>query len=131
ARSDIARLHGRRRVDDEDQPLRSLALQQERGSRQRGGQEQEGQQLEQEQRVELQPLEERRRLLVPEHRRPQEDRGHAALLPADLEEVQEEERHRQPQQQERPGLQEAHWSRPPLRRRRSRSSTGMSVTTRT
>jgi hypothetical protein len=131
ARPDVPRLHGRRGVHHQYQPLGALPLEGQGRPGQRRAEEQERQELEQQQRVELQPLEERRRLLVTEHGRPQENRGHAALLAPHLQEIEEEQRDRQPQQQEGPGLEEAHWSRPPFSRRRSRSSTGISEATRT
>jgi hypothetical protein len=94
ARPDVPGLHGRRGVHHEDEALRALALEGQGRSGQGRGQEQERQELEQQQRVELQSLEERRRLLVPEHRRPQQHRGDAPLLAPHLEEIQEEQRDR-------------------------------------
>src|SRR5205823_12263644 len=97
---------------------------------QRDGQRDEGQDLKDQQRIALEPLEERGRLAVAQRRIPQEQARHPPLAPADLEEVEQDERQDQRREGKRKRREEAHTSRRPRTWESRNSSTGASTATR-
>src|SRR5437867_2509425 len=111
-------------------PTSALAHHRGGRPRQRDGQREEGEDLEDQQRIVLEPLKERRRLAVAQRRIPQEQARHPPLAPADLEEIEQDERQDERREGEREGREEAHTSSRPRICASTNSSTGVSVVTR-
>ena len=128
--TDVARLHGRRGVEHDHDLAGAIAHQGDGRPGQRDGQRDEGQDLKDQQRIALEPLEERRRLAVAQRRIPQEQARHPPLAPADLEEVEQDERQGQRHKGERERREEAHTSRRPRIWESTNSSAGVSPVTR-
>ena len=126
----VAGLHRGRDVEHDDDLAGALAHHGDHRPRQRQRQRQQGQDLEDQQRVALQPLEERRGLAVADDGLPQQQARHPALAPADLEEVEQDQRQRQPEDREGKRREEAHPRIRPRSWATTKASTGVSVTTR-
>ncbi len=129
-RRDVPGLHGRGRVEHDDDLARPVAHDRDRRAREGQGERQERQDLEDQQRIALEPLEERGRLAVAERRIPQEQTRHPPLPAADLEEVEEDERQREPEEGERERREEAHTVRRSRICESTNSSTDVSTVTR-
>ncbi len=126
----VGGLHGRGGVHHDGHPLRTLPHHGHRGTGQRHREGEQGQDLQDQQRIALQALEEGRGLAVAEGGLPEEEARDAHLPPPDLEEVEQEQRHREGAEEERERTEEVHASRSPFSWRSMNSSTGVSVTTR-
>ena len=129
-RRDVGGLHGRRGVHDDGDPLRPLPHHGHRGPGQRDGEREQGQDLQDQERIALQALEEGGGLAVAQGRLPEQEARDRHLPAAHLQEVQEQQRHREGAEQQRERAQEVHASSSPLSWRSMNSSTGLSVTTR-
>src|SRR5213080_399498 len=129
-RTDVVRLHRRRGIEHHHDLAGALAHHRGGRPRQRDGQREEGEDLEDQQRIALEPLKERRRLAVAQRRIPQEQARHPPLAPADLEEIEQDERQDERREGKREGREEAHTSSRPRICASTNSSTGVSVVTR-
>jgi hypothetical protein len=129
-RRDVARLHRRGGIKEDDDLARPLAADGYHGPRQRHRQRDECQELQDQQRIALQALEERGRFAIAQLGAPQQEARHAALTPAHLEEVQEHEGRRDAEHCERERRQEAHATIRPRSCATTNSSTDVSVLTR-
>src|SRR2546428_2316855 len=129
-RTDVVRLHRRRGIEHHHDLAGALAHHRGGRPRQRDGQREEGEDLEDQQRIALEALKERRRLAVAQRRIPQEQARHPPLAPADLEEIEQDERQDERREGEREGREEAHTSSRPRICASTNSSTGVSVVTR-
>jgi hypothetical protein len=126
----VGGLHGGGAVDHERDPLRPLPHHVHRRPGQRHREGQQGEDLQNEERVALQALEEGRGFPVAERGIPQQQARDPHLPAPHLQEIEEEQRHRQRGHQESERTQEVHARRSPFSWRSMNSSTGVSVTTR-
>jgi hypothetical protein len=122
---DVARLHRRRRVQDDDDLAGALAHDRGNGPGQRERQRQKREELQEHQRIAMEPLEEGGGFTVAHRGVPQEQARHRPLAPAHLEEVEQDQRNRQREEGQRDGCQEAHATTRP----RSWASTNSSIGT--